>query len=62
MGVPKRKTSKMRRRQRQAQIRRPMPSSSKCAKCGAPAQPHRVCTACGSYHGRQVLVISADED
>ena len=62
MGVPKRKTSKMKRRQRQAHtLKKDMPSSMVCPKCGAAQQPHRVCPKCGNYKGRQVLIVNADE-
>lgn len=61
MGVPKRRTSKSRIRQRKASHRKKIPASKACPKCGAPHQPHRVCPACGYYNGRQVLIVSVDE-
>jgi large subunit ribosomal protein L32 len=61
MGVPKRKTSKSRGRMRQASHKKDLPASKPCPKCGAPHQSHRVCPACGTYKGRQVLTIIADE-
>ena len=27
----------------------------KCTKCGEPVMPHRACSACGSYGGRQAV-------
>jgi large subunit ribosomal protein L32 len=61
MGVPKRKTSKAKRRQRQASHKKQLPSIAKCPQCGAVKQPHRVCPSCGSYHGRQVVSVTVDE-
>jgi large subunit ribosomal protein L32 len=29
------------------------PAVSTCAHCGQPARPHRVCTHCGQYRGRE---------
>ena len=61
MGVPKRKMSKSRKRQRLATHKRSIPAPVRCSKCGAARMPHRVCPACGAYGDRQVLVVSADE-
>ena len=61
MGVPKRKTSKMKRRQRQASHKKSFPGSQKCSQCGAAKEPHRICPSCGSYRGRQVMIVSVDE-
>ncbi len=57
MAVPKRKQSKARTRQRRAHDALPQPPRSKCAKCGEPKMPHRVCPHCGFYRGRKVLEI-----
>ncbi|MCK5843696.1 MAG: 50S ribosomal protein L32 [Victivallales bacterium] len=57
MAVPKRKTSKMKIRQRKAANRYKGVQVTKCAECGAPAAPHRVCPSCGMYKGKQVLTI-----
>lgn len=55
MPVPKRKTSKARKRKRRAgnpyQIARPVP----CPQCHQPRPPHRVCPHCGYYNGRPVM-------
>ncbi len=61
MGVPKRRTSKSKIRMRKASIKRSLVATNACPKCGAPRRPHRVCPSCGTYRGRQVLVISSDE-
>lgn len=61
MGVPKRKTSKSRKRMRIRAHKKAIPQMQPCPKCGAPHWPHRVCPKCGTYRGRQVLIVSADE-
>ena len=60
MAVPKRKKSKMRVRQRKGQVKAVVAQVSACPKCGEPRQAHRVCPACGSYRGRQVLTAKAE--
>ena len=57
MGVPKKRTSKMRRDRRRAannKIKTPV-QVNKCAKCSEPVLPHRACSACGHYKGREVI-------
>ena len=45
MAVPKRKTSRMQRRQRKAANRYKGVQATYCPNCNAPVAPHRVCTA-----------------
>ena len=59
MAVPKRKVSKMKRRQRQAANRYEGVQATYCPNCSAPVAPHRVCTACGYYDGKQVLEVES---
>lgn len=61
MGVPKRRSSKSKIRMRKASHKKSLVATKGCPKCGAPHQPHHVCPSCGTYRGRQVLVISGDE-
>ncbi len=60
MAVPKRKKSKMRVRQRKANIKAEVAQVGACSNCGAPHRSHRVCAACGFYRGTQVLTIKAE--
>jgi large subunit ribosomal protein L32 len=56
MAVPKYKTSKARtRRRRSINSRIAVASLVECGTCGAKILPHRVCTKCGSYRGKQVI-------
>ena len=57
MGVPKRKTSKMRLRTRKAANRWHAPKLGTCTQCGATLRSHTACPACGTYRGRQVLDV-----
>lgn len=62
MGVPKKRTSKMKRDMRRSgnnKLKTPVQLNS-CPNCSAATQPHRVCPACGFYKGKKVLAGSAD--
>jgi large subunit ribosomal protein L32 len=59
MGVPKRKTSKMRLRTRKAANRFHAMQLGRCTQCGSRIPPHTACPSCGYYRGRQVLTIEA---
>lgn len=61
MGVPKRKTSKMKRRQRQASHKKTLAGSAKDPKTQSWHIPHRVDPVTGMYNGRQVVMVSVDE-
>ena len=56
MGVPKKRTSKMRRDRRRAANNnlRAAVQVIKCPKCKEPVLPHRACPACGTYKGEQI--------
>ncbi|HRP70529.1 MAG TPA: 50S ribosomal protein L32 [Turneriella sp.] len=56
MAVPKRRTSHTRRRNRRAHNAIGKPNLRACSNCGAYGIPHRICTACGYYGGKQVLI------
>ena len=55
MAVPKRKVSQARRDKRRANWKLEVPNMGKCPKCQEYIMPHRVCSACGYYKGREVL-------
>ncbi|MBE6397826.1 MAG: 50S ribosomal protein L32 [Lentisphaerae bacterium] len=60
MASPKHKKSKMRKRQRVAQLEKAILASvQSCPVCGGMKQAHHVCPQCGTYNGRKVLSVSA---
>ncbi len=58
MAVPKRKTSKMKKRARKTANLMKDTENNNCPSCGAPIVPHRVCKSCGNYKGKQVVTVS----
>lgn len=60
MAVPKRRTSKARKRKRRSHHALPQVRYNLCNNCGEPVLPHRVCRSCGYYKGKPV--IKAKED
>lgn len=61
MAVPKRKKSKSKKRMRKRSLSGEILSARPCPQCGAPVQSHRACPSCGTYKGRQVVSVTADE-
>lgn len=60
MAVPKGKVSKARRdKRRNANWKLAIPGVVACPKCGEPRLSHRVCKACGTYNGREVISVEA---
>lgn len=58
MPVPKKRTSKSKRNMRRAHDFLTRSFSIVCPNCGEPTVPHRVCTGCGQYRGKQVVTIT----
>ncbi|MDP6323201.1 MAG: 50S ribosomal protein L32 [Acidimicrobiales bacterium] len=58
MAVPKKKTSKAKGRSRRASAW-PIGQSARslCERCGSIKRPHRICSNCGWYGGRQVIDV-----
>jgi len=55
VGVPKKRTSSMRRNRRRAANFKIKPANvTKCPKCKEPVMSHRACPACGYYKDAQV--------
>ena len=58
MAVPKRKVSKARRDKRRSSVwKLSAPALAKCPKCGEFVMSHRVCPACGTYKGEQIISV-----
>jgi large subunit ribosomal protein L32 len=55
MPVPKRRTSKSKKRMRRSHDALTPTASVACPNCGETTLPHRVCGSCGHYKGREVV-------
>ncbi|EPR28072.1 LSU ribosomal protein L32P [Geobacillus sp. WSUCF1] len=55
MAVPFRRTSKTRKRLRRTHFKLQVPGMVQCPNCGEWKLAHRVCKACGTYKGRDVV-------
>jgi large subunit ribosomal protein L32 len=63
MAVPKQRQSHARTSKRRSQHKISAPGLAYCPRCHAPRLPHRVCSNCGTYAGREVIVREqADTD
>jgi large subunit ribosomal protein L32 len=49
MAVPKRRTSKTRKRKRRTHQKAKVTALQPCPRCGDPRRPHHVCPGCGFY-------------
>lgn len=56
MAHPKRRHSKTRGRKRRTHDSLKKLSLTKCTNCGATIIPHHLCSKCGYYRGKQVIV------
>ena len=55
MGVPKKRTSSMRRNRRRAEnFKIRAANVTKCPKCKEPVLSHRACPSCGFYKEEQI--------
>lgn len=62
MAVPFRRTSKTKKRMRRTHLKKTVGSIVTCPKCGEPLRPHRACTKCGFYKGKEVIKVSEEEE
>jgi large subunit ribosomal protein L32 len=60
MAVPKKRTSKQRKRKRRTHFKAEEVKTQACPRCGDPKLHHRVCPTCGYYRDEAVLEIEAD--
>ena len=58
MALPKRKHSKSRRDKSRTHWKLATQSMTACPQCAKPILPHRACSGCGTYRGRQVVVVA----
>lgn len=54
-AVPARKVSKTRKNKRKTHLKKSAPTMVKCKNCGEVIAPHRACTKCGYYKGKEVI-------
>lgn len=59
MSVPAFRNSKSRVRRRRAHHALKAKGTATCPKCQSPVLPHRACSSCGYYNGRQVTAAKA---
>jgi len=57
MGLPGKRNSRSSKRRRAAHFAMKKQSLVLCAKCERSIMPHRACSYCGTYKGREVLKI-----
>jgi large subunit ribosomal protein L32 len=57
MAVPKRKTSKARKRKRRSHHALDQPALAECQQCKQMKEPHRVCPHCGYYNEKKILEV-----
>ena len=55
MPLPKRRHSKTRGAKRRTHWKLDTPNLVECSHCHQPKLPHRICSNCGYYWGRQVI-------
>ena len=58
MAVPARRTSKTKKRMRRTHLKKTAPKVVICPNCEEPIMPHRACTKCGNYKGKEIIKIN----
>ncbi|MCE9561021.1 MAG: 50S ribosomal protein L32 [Planctomycetes bacterium] len=61
MAVPKRRTSNAKQGTRRSHQHIVPVQIQFCPRCNEPVLPHRVCSECGYYQGRDAVVKDADD-
>jgi len=61
-ALPFRRISKTRKRIRRTHMKKELPGMTTCPKCGAALKPHRACTECGNYKGKEVIKVQNNEE
>ena len=60
-ALPFRRVSKTAKRQRRTHLKKSAPTVMSCPNCGATLAPHRACTKCGYYKGKEVIKVNNEE-
>jgi large subunit ribosomal protein L32 len=58
MGLPGHRRTSSHKRRRASHFALKKSNLSACKNCGQTVVPHRACTVCGVYEGRQVLNVA----
>ena len=61
MAVPFRRTSKTKKRMRRTHLKKTAPKVVVCPNCEEAIMPHRACTKCGYYKGKEIIKINKKE-
>ena len=61
-ALPFRRISKTAKRQRRTHLKKSAPTVCSCPNCGEPLAPHRACTKCGYYKGKEVIKVNKKEE
>ena len=61
MAVPKRRTSHSRQGMRRSHHHIKPTQVQYCPRCEQPVLPHRVCSNCGFYQGREVVPAEGEK-
>ena len=61
-ALPFRRVSKTAKRQRRTHLKKTAPTVITCPNCGEVLAPHRACTKCGYYKGKEVIEVKTKEN
>ena len=62
MAQPKRRWSKARTHKRRSTWKLEKTTLGTCPRCHEPVMPHRVCSNCGYYNGKEIVVKKENEE
>lgn len=62
MAQPKRRWSKARTHSKRATWKKEQPNLTSCPNCHESIIPHRVCSNCGYYNGKQIVTKKETEN
>lgn len=62
MTQPKRRWSKARTHLKRSTWKLEKPGYGTCPHCHEPVLPHRVCSNCGYYNGKEVMTVKNNEE
>ena len=60
MAVPKRKTTPSKRNMRRSHLGLSASNFVECPNCGELKRPHHICSSCG-YYGEKEVILTAEE-